>query len=270
MGEDNIVVAYSDDIILSGEDPIALEKAMTHLEELIYAGGHTLNRTKSTIYSPMSKPLFESDLFNTQHVQGFKLLGAYIGTDVFVKRQLANFQKEFEESTNILIDFGRNNKHCAYYLYRVCLLPKVTHLLRNINMIGDFCEKIDSLSVNFIYYLLQADFSRVNDDYVLPMHNKLSKPHKFTENPSINTLIHGCVHLLVSSGGFGLVSTELTRRSAYLASIIECQRLVNNASPTPITKFHLNNIQTVRKGMGGRSSCERASAEGIFEINPIQ
>jgi len=141
------------------------------------------------------------DLEQTRLAYGSRVLGGFIGDDLFIQAQLRAKAEELEAEADRLIELGDPQK--CYLFARFCFSEKDNHIYRTTNprLVREFAERINQAKKKILCKgILGASF----DVDTLP--DWVWTQACFT----------------VNDGGLGLKDSVLTSHAAFVASVADC------------------------------------------------
>ena len=127
---------------------------------------------------------------------GMKLVGAYVGTDSYIRHNLAIHLDKLQSTVDKLLKVS--HLQCRYLLLRYCFCPKIIHLLRNTrpDLTDGIVEVFEKYKKKIFCDILGKDPEHLEDVHWLQS------------------------QLQICDGGMGLGNLEWIRHSAFAASFI--------------------------------------------------
>ncbi len=133
------------------------------------------------------------DAFDPNTVYGFKVLGSYIGSDAYIKANLAKTMEEWNIVKDELIRFPIAQQRML--LFRSCFSPKPVHLLRTIPT--HLTEELVSTFCRMQCEILESMFAQ-----------------------SLDSLSMKIFCLPVNKGGLGILNYQTIHSIAHIASVL--------------------------------------------------
>ena len=148
----------------------------------------------------------EANNLRSQHRKryGSKVLGSFIGTPEYIKTGLAEYETNFKQIADALIQYP--DLQGRMLIFRFCFFPKPYHLFRTIapEYTIPFAKNMEQIKKLVLASLF--DFSNVNP------FNK--------ENSDSNSLEYEYMNATINAGGLGFQLYTEVAYSAYVASMI--------------------------------------------------
>ena len=146
-------------------------------------------------------PYLNSNNYNDDSYYGAKLLGSYIGTDSYIKKQLKDKMFELNEDKNSLIDNVGSFQN-RLLLLRQCYDWKINHLFRTLPPIltNDISKQFQNFQKDILKSVLFTDPQNTN----LPNNSWLQALLKFED------------------AGLNIQNVSLVKLSGYAASVTQC------------------------------------------------
>ena len=148
---------------------------------------------ESIIHLPPNVAIDYAERENLNESYGMKIVGTYIGTDIYVQKMLNNKLKDLQKHAAVLENY--NNLHAVYLLTRYSFSQRINFYLRNI----------------------PPRFMRPIVDDFIQMYRRIagSLIGKPINGEELETIFQQLLFRL-SEGGIGIRSPDITSKTAYI------------------------------------------------------
>jgi hypothetical protein len=198
------IVAYIDDITIFDTNLGKIRDALGKLKDRFRELGLEENGNKTRIitdarYGPSQN--LQPEGIHTSAVEGFGIMGGFIGTDAFVADKLTEKLAYYEALIGRIVEFGSAGYiHHAYNLLRICMIPKFIALGRKHGDDHPDCRHaFDQAMTTGMATLLGL------------------------EPTSMTWWQNATMHLPINLGGFGLTSLQGTAGAMKFNSLHGCR-----------------------------------------------
>lgn len=227
--DDGLIFALMDDITVI-TTPTKIQAVMEHLQhenqKIRFGLQINMSKTKTFPFSTNTPSLrVVKDV--SQSTEGVKLLGAYIGTDEYVKTQCTI---EANQTKNMLDNISILPSQIALAIARLCIAPRLEYLasLTSSVLFADAAKIHDQHMQNFVQSLANKGVENV-----ITMKEQLSNAFTLT-------------HLPFEMAGIGIPSLNWRHELLYINSLQQAMKLSKFAKRT-IEKslYNMNNTEQV-------------------------